>query len=407
MKTGLKYFLFCFSALFIFAACKAKPRQQPVAVPVNVVTVLKTDVPFTMQYPAEVRGSLKIQVMAQAAGILKEQLYADGAYVAQGTQMFQIDDAPYKAALDKARGQLGQAEADAARTQKDYSRMSYLHKKNAVSVKDYDDAVSAYNSALADLKTAKAGVNDARINLDYTKVFAPISGLTSAAVPSVGALVDTSGGGALLTTIVQIDPLFIEFSIPEKDFEILQQGFNAGGIRTDTSSPVPLTVQITSSDGKIYPQTAQIIFVDNSENNQTSGVFTRASLPNPEHSRVLMPGQFININILGAVYKDKLIIPLDAVLNTPGGDTVYAVKEDNTVEARVLNGRAADNFYIADEGLKEGEKVVSGGLIRLKAGEKVSPSLTAFSVPFKLDSENNKMTVPSAVISAVPPEQER
>lgn len=363
------------------AACHKSDADQQAAQPVLAVKVLKEDLPWNIEYPAQVAGSLQIQVRAQVGGILKARLFNEGAYVKQGTQLFQIDPQEYEVALERAEGSLAQAQTDVNRTKRDYERMKKLRADNAVSQKDYDDALSAYEAAQAAVQVAKAGVNDAKINLQYTKVLAPISGITGKEAQSVGSLISPAGNG-LLTTMVQIQPLWVNFSMPSAQFYKLAAGYLDGTITLEEgNSSASVYVEAVTSDGRVYPEKGSIIFFDSTEDVKTSSLAMRAEFPNPSNQRMLMPGQFVRVRLIGAVYKDAVLIPSSAVLSTPTGNLVYIVKEDNTLAAQPVTAQLQDNLYIVSEGLKGGETVVSEGLIKIRPGMKVTAQLKDFTVP--------------------------
>lgn len=389
------------------AGCKDQPsggQAGPVAV--NAVKVLKTDLPWNIEYPAQVAGSLQVSVRAQVGGILESRLFNEGEYVKEGTQLFQINDKEYKAALAKAKGALAQAQAQERSTRREYNRMKTLRADNAVSQKNYDDALSAYEAAQADVQVAEAEVSNAEINLGYTKVTAPISGITGREAQSVGSLISPSGDSGLLTTMVQIDPLWVNFSMPGRQFEKLASGYVSGQIvlgneesakaidpkvyRQVEPSKAPVYVEVVMSNGKIYPEKGKIIFFDSSENTQTSSLAIKAQFANPNNSRLLMPGQFVRVRLVGATYKGAVLIPTSAVLNTPNGMMVYVVDENNAVSPRIVQGELQDNMYIITEGLKGGETVVSGGLIKMKPGMQVAVNLKDFSLPASLAPEGEQ-----------------
>ena len=219
------------AAVLSCSACKGKQAggQMP-AQTVNAIEVVQADLPWDIEYPAQVAGSLQVNVRAQVGGILQSRLFDEGAYVKEGTQLFQIDDKEYKAALERARGSLAQAEAQERSTQREYNRMKKLLADKAVSQKNYDDALSAYETAQANVQVAKAGVTTAKINFDYTKVKAPISGIVGKEAQSVGSLVSPTGESGFLTTMVQTNPLWVNFSMPGSQFAKLASGYMSGQI---------------------------------------------------------------------------------------------------------------------------------------------------------------------------------
>lgn len=384
-------------AAVLVCGCKKKADTGAMPAPVvSAVTVLQQDLPWTIEYPAQVAGSLEIQIRAQVGGILEARLYNEGEYVSAGTQLFQIDDKEYKVALEKAQGALAQAQAEERRTQRTYARMKKLRADNAVSQQDYDNALSAYETSQANVKVAQAGVSDAEINLGYTKVTAPISGIAGKETQSVGSLISPSGESGLLTTMVQIDPLYVNFSMPSRQFEKLASGFMSGQIAIGTdaqkeqlaadqyravaASDAPIYVEALLNNGKLYPEKGKIIFFDSTENAQTSSLAIKAEFANPKKSRILMPGQFVRVRLVGAVYRNAVLIPSSAVLNTSQGMLVYVIDGNDTVVSRPIQAQLQDGMYIVTEGLKAGERVVSEGLIKIRPGQQVQVNLKEFNV---------------------------
>lgn len=391
--------LLCAGVVGLFGCGKEKQTAAPASAVVNAVKVLKADLPWNIEYPAQVAGSLQINIRAQVGGILEARLYNEGEYVKEGTQLFQIDDKEYKVALEKAQGSLAQAQADEKRTRRDYNRMKLLRADNAVSQKDYDDSLSAYEAAKANLKVAQAGVNDAQINLDYTKVTAPISGIAGKEAQSVGSLISPTGETGLLTTMVQINPLWVNFSMPSSQFAKLARGYMSGQIvlgdgdpqkadpenyRRAAAEEAPMYVEAVLSNGNTYAEKGKIIFFDSSENTQTSSLAIKAEFPNPKNSRQLMPGQFVRVRLVGATYKNAVMIPTSAVLNSPQGLMVYVVQAGNTLRPQIVQGELQNDLYIITEGLQGGETVVSGGLIKVKPGQHVQATLQEFALPENL-----------------------
>ena len=391
------------TALFV-CGCGKKAETGAMPAPVvSAVTVLQQDLPWDIEYPAQVAGSLDIQIRAQVGGILEARLYNEGEYVAEGTQLFQINDKEYKVALEKAQGALAQAQAEERRTQRTYKRMKALRAENAVSQQDYDNALSAYDTAKANVQVAQAGVSNAQINLDYTKVTAPISGIAGKEAQSVGSLISPAGESGLLTTMVQIDPLYVNFSMPSRQFEKLAAGFMSGQISIGTedqkdklkadqyrsvrAEDAPIYVEAVLPNGKIYPQRGKIIFFDSSENAQTSSLAIKAEFANPKNSRALMPGQFVRVHLVGAVYKNAILIPSSSVLNSAQGMLAYVVDANNTVVARPIQAQLQDDMYIVTDGLKAGERVLSEGLIKVRAGQQVQVQMKDFKVPTKQAAE--------------------
>jgi membrane fusion protein (multidrug efflux system) len=386
--------------LLFSAGCKKKTAEAsaPASV-VNAVTVLQQDLPWTIEYPAQVAGSLDIQIRAQVGGILEARLYNEGEYVEAGTQLFQIDDKEYKVALEKAKGALAQAIAQEKQTKRTYARMKSLRADNAISQQDYDNALSSYEAAQANVQVAKAGVSNAEINLGYTKVTAPISGIAGKESQSVGSLVSAAGESGLLTTMVQINPLYVNFSMPSRQFEQLAAGFMSGQITIGTDEQqealsaenyrkvgaenAPIYVEAVLANGRVYPERGKIVFFDSSENAQTSSLAIKAEFPNPKNNRLLMPGQFVRVHLVGATYKNAILIPSSAVLNTQNGMIAYVIDENDSLVSRPIQAHLQNDMYIVTDGLKAGERVVSGGLAKVRAGQHVQVQMKEFSIPAK------------------------
>lgn len=388
--------VFCLAILAV-CACKKHEAAAPAASVVSAVKAIQQDLPWNIEYPAQVAGSLEIQIRAQVGGILESRLYNEGEFVTEGTQLFQIDDSEYKVALQKAQGSLAQAQAEEKRTYRTFNRMKTLRASNAVSQQDYDNALSAYETAQANVKVAQAAVEGAQINLGYTKVTAPISGIVGQAVPSVGSLISPQGESGYLTNMVQINPLYVKFSMPGSQFNQLSQGFMSGQIAFGNMQPgkkegaqeyrdkdvndVAIYVEAVMPNGEIYPQRGKIIFFDSSENAQTSSIAMKAEFANPNNSRLLMPGQFVRVHLVGATFKNAILIPSSAVLHTAKELLVYVVDANNAVEARPIEADLQDDMYVVTKGLKAGEMVISEGLSRIRPGQTVQVQLQDFEVP--------------------------
>ena len=382
------------AALFASGCKKAETSGALPAPVVNAITVVQKDLPWDIEYPAQVAGSLEIQIRAQVGGILQARLYNEGEYVAEGTQLFQIDDKEYKVALEKAQGTLAQAQAEERRTKRTYARMKRLRADNAVSQQDYDNALSAYETAQANVKVAQAGVSDAEINLGYTKVTAPICGIAGKEAQSVGSLISPAGESGLLTTMVQINPLYVNFSMPSRQFEKLSAGFVSGQIsigteeqqdklaadqyRRTAAADAPLYVEVLLNNGKIYPEKGKIVFFDSTENTQTSSLAMKAEFANPKNSRALMPGQFVRVRLVGATYRNAILIPSSAVLNTAQGMLAYVIDANDTVTSRPIQAQLQDDMYIVTDGLKAGDRIVSEGLIKIRPGQQVQVQMRPF-----------------------------
>ena len=381
MLKKLSFVLSLFLMVTAFVGCSKKQGQEmPKQIPlVNATKAITLDIPWDQEYPAQVAGSLEVEVRAQVGGILKERLYNEGQFVEKDTVLFTIDPQEYQIALERAQASLEQVNTQVQKAQRDFYRMKELIKDNAVSQKDYDDSLSAYERTQADYKAAKAVVDDAKRNLGYAKVKAPIAGIARKENHSVGSLISLMGDDSLLTTMVQINPLHINFSIPGKQLAQLKDGVEQD--RLSLNDDVVVDVLIGN---KVYPYSGKIIFFDSAEDVQTSAYSVKVEIENPEDRRGdLNPGQFVKVRIKGIVFKNAVLIPQNALIESPNGSIVYVVNtsSNNVVEAVPVSAQIRDSIAVVYDGLKGDETVISGGSLKVAPGIPVKIELKNIDLP--------------------------
>lgn len=370
-KTSTPVFLWVFFLVVTLSSCEKKKdeakRQPPI---VAVAKVVKQDLPINLESQAKVVGSLDVRIYAQVGGVIKKRLFKEGEYVEKGTQLFEIEPDIYKANLDKAEGVLLQAESDLKKISKDYKRISALYKKDAVSVRTLDEITSAHEKAVANVKIAKATRDAALVNYNYTKVYAPISGVVRKEVQSVGNLV-APGQAGLLTSMVQIDPLHVEFAIPGEVWSsVITKSLNGSVHLPDNSE---YEVEIVLSDGTVYPKLGKIIFIDSSEDLMTGSVSMKAEVKNGKDEKSLMPGQFVKARLLGVKYVGALIIPSKSLIQTEKAAIVYKVESGNIVKPTPVKVIDYVGDSVVINGLKEGDVVVSDGIVKARPGQPITP----------------------------------
>lgn len=337
---------------------------------VVVKTLTSSDIPLNLEYVGQVTGSREVQVRARVGGILLRRAYEEGAKVRQGDLLFEIDPEPFKAALEQAKGALGQSEARLSSAKRDLERMRTLRKADVISQKDIDDAQTEFEAASADVRTAQAKVREAGINLSYTKVEAPITGITSKETKSEGSLIGNTADSSLLTTVNRIDPVYVNFSIPGTESQKFRKDRAEGRIVFTTGTD--FDVRLILSDGTEYPHAGHINFMDTQVDAQTGVVKARAELPNPAGE--ILPGQFVRAKLLGAVLKQSMTVPQGAVLRTQQGPMVWVVNGQNVVEPRpVTLGSTLGNDYLLEGGVNPGERVIVEGVIKVRPGAPVRP----------------------------------
>lgn len=361
-----------FAVLFVLTAAEGALAQQPPGMPPPAVTVVEVkagEVPLTFEYAARVEASRTVQVRAQAGGILLKRNFTEGAKVEAGDVLFEIDPRPYAAQLAKAQAQLQQADAQLAQATRDAERYVQLAQTGAGTTKARDDALSAKELAAAAVAVAKADVESAELNLGYTKVTAPIGGITSQEQVPEGSLIGTSGEASLLTTITQLDPAHVIFSASESEIVGGRALLEAQGA-WDNAGKV-LSVEIMFGDGTVYPQKGVIDFASAGLDPDTGTMRLRATVPNPEGR--LLPGQFVRAVIHGFVADNAIVVPHAAVSQGPQGQFVYTVDSGGNAEVRPVQlGREVAGGWIVESGLKPGDRLITEGIIKVRPGAPVS-----------------------------------
>lgn len=350
----------------LLTACGKQEQQHAMPPPeVAVQKVEQNPVPLDLTYTARTVGSREVEVRARVGGILIKRRYQEGGSVKQGQPMFLIDPEPVRARLSSARAEVAVAKArfEEARRQRD--RVLPLFEQNAVSQSRRDEVVSGYEVAQANLEAAESSLRMAQLDLEYTDVRAPISGLTSREVLSEGSLVGTEQSTSLLTKIVQVDPLYVEFSVPESEAALIRANLAPANRQS------PPRVKLLLESGQEYPETAKVDFIDNAVDLNSGTVRVRAVLSNPEAQ--LIPGQFIRARVEGVMLSNVVSVPRKAVMSSPQGPFVWVVNGEEKVEFRPVHlGRTMGNNIVVTDGLAPGDRYIVEGVLKVQPGIQVS-----------------------------------
>ena len=346
--------------------------------PVPVVEVKTEQLELTYEYPAQIAGLREVEIRARVAGIIERRMFEEGGRVKKGQSLYRLDNAPYQTALARALADENAAKVRAAQADRDYKRVMPLAESKAVSQSELDGAQSAFEVAKADVLVANAAVRAARLNLEYARVESPVNGFASRSLYSEGSFV--SGPSELLTTVTQIDQVYVNFGIPEKDHEQLRKGMASGTVSLANGD---LVLEVLGADGKPMDFKAKLGFQDNRVNPATGTVDARAVLANPKE--VLSPGQFVRVRLSGAIQKDAVLLPQRAVLESPdGGKIVMTVSPENTVAPRPVQvAQWKGDQWVVTEGLKAGDKVITDGFMKAPPGTPVKPVIAGVNVEQK------------------------
>ena len=351
-------------------AAQAKPPE------VGVVTVELQNVPIVSDLPGRLEASRVAQVRARAAGILLKRVFKEGSDVKAGQVLFEIDNSPYKASLQSAQASLAQAQANLVQASSTARRYKPLVEANAISRQDYDTAVANEKAAQAQVAAAKATVTNANINLGYAAVTAPISGRIGRALVTEGALVG-QGDATQLAVIQQINPLYVNVSQSSSELLKMREALANGKLSKDGENAAK--VKVYTEDGREYAHTGRLLFTDLTVDQTTGQVSVRAEVPNPD--QMLLPGMYVRVHLEQAQVLDAAVIPQQAVTRNDKGNFVMIVADDGSVAPRPVQiSQSQGANWIVTSGLKNGEKVMVDGLIKVGMGaKKVTP------VPFKAD----------------------
>jgi membrane fusion protein (multidrug efflux system) len=350
--------------LFASLASALQAADAPPAPEVLVETVKVEALPLEFEYSARTAGYREVQVRAQVSGILQERTYLEGSQVKQGQVMFRIDPRTYQAALSRAKGALAQEQARYRQTERDLKRIRELQKKGFASESELDNAISNFEQSKANIQAAEAEVQSKQIDLDYTTVKAPISGITSKETVSEGSLMVAGDPNAsLLSNITQLDPIYVNFAAPDSDVESVRSGLQNGSLVLPEDGL--MRVQITLGDGSSYPLEGKVNFTDSLVDRGTGTVSARAVVPNPEQT--LLPGQFVRVQVKGLSMPNAMTLPERAIAQGPGGTFVYVVDAGGVARRRqVTTGHTAKGRWVIISGISAGERVIVEGLPKVR-----------------------------------------
>ncbi|WP_287189160.1 efflux RND transporter periplasmic adaptor subunit [Paraburkholderia sp.] len=351
----------------MFALCAAchKPATLPApgAIEVTVMQVTQRDTPVDFEFTAQTQSSREVEIRARVDGFLDKRVYTEGQLVHAGQTLFLMDPKPFEAVLQTAKGELAQQQARLGVTKANLARVIPLAAQNAVSKKDLDDATGNEKQAEAAVIAAQGQVQTAQLNLSYTTIKSPLTGLTSFARQQDGSYVTAAATG-LLTYVYQLDPMWVNFSLSENELLKYRDETSKGLLRFPPNNDFEVTVIL--ADGTEFPDRGHINFTNPAFSTQTGTFLVRASFANPRGT--LRPGQFVRARVSGATRPNAILVPQRAVLQGAKSHFVWVVDSDSKAHQRVVEvGEWHGDDWFISQGLRPGEKVVVDGAIRVAA----------------------------------------
>jgi membrane fusion protein (multidrug efflux system) len=363
-------------ALVLLAGCgksEPQPPQRPPA-PVSVMTVAPQTIPYTQSFVAQTESSQQVDIVARVSGFLDKIAYQEGDLVKAGQVLFQLDPKPFQAQLQAVRGEWQSQQARLTTASANLDRIKPLAEQNALSQADLDRAQGEFDSAKAAVFSAQAKVTEAELDLGYTTIRSPVTGLASRSLQRQGAFINSMSESAQLTYVAAVDPIWVNFSISQNQIASYRDLVTKGQVVPPPGNQY--TVELALGGGQVYPQTGAINFADPSFSQDTGSFLVRAVIPNP--NRNLRPGMFVTANVKGAMRPDAIVVPQLAVQQGPKGHLVYVVNQTGVAELRpvLVGDYYGENDIVIVGGLQAGERVIVEGMLKVVPGQPVQIAQT-------------------------------
>ena len=381
LRSALCIVIATMATILVVAATSCKKPAAPAAsnapppIPtVMVATVVQKDVPTYEEAVGTTVGFVNADILPKVSGYLLKQDYQDGSRVHAGQLLFEIDDRPYQAARNQALGNLAQAQARTKQNQLTLARFTKLYKQAVIPAQTFDDMTQTTHASAGEVQADEAAVQNAKLNLQWCKVYSPIEGVAGIAQAQVGDLVGTS---TLLTTVSQVDPIKVSFPISEKLYLHFAGQLNASKDTIARSSP---PIELILDNGSVYSYPGHLYAVNRQVDVQTGAIMMQAIFPDPEN--ILRPGMYAKVRAQTDVQHNALLVPQTAVFAIQGQYEVAVVGADNKVTLRpVTPGIKTGSLWVIDGGLKPGERVVADGTQKVQEGMEVRPVLVTEQAP--------------------------
>ena len=365
MRNLMGVLFICFLLVIVEGCSASKAAPDPAPNIVEVATVVQQDTPIYSEWVAVLDGYVNAQIQPHVSGYIIKQNYKEGSVVGKGDVLFEIDPRSFKASLDQAKAQLAQAEAQFGKASLDVQRDTPLAQARAIAQSQLDTEIQAKLGAQAVVQAAKANVEQAELNIEWTRVTSLVSGIAGSAQVQIGNLV---GPSSVLTSVSQVDPIKAYFTVSEQQFTDFHRRFPTQASVDEQRRRIPL--QLMLADGSVYEHTGTIYFADREVNPATGTIRIAGVFPNPNN--LLRPGGYGRVRASVKTQNSALLVPQRAVIELQGSQQVAVVGADNKVSIRPVKvGERVGNLWIVTEGLKSGERVVVEGLQKVRDGAPV------------------------------------
>jgi membrane fusion protein (multidrug efflux system) len=362
--------------LFLLVCSCSQKEEQPAQAPPPQVTVVVTqakDVPIYQEFVGQIYGFKDIAIRARVEGFLEGIHFEEGARVEKGDLLYILESQPFEADVAAKMSRVAEAKTMLAKAKSDLDRIEPLAKEKAVSESDLDGAVARYEASIESVKAAEANLKASKIQLGYTKIYSPITGIIGKTKAKVGDFVGRSPNPVILNTVSRIDTVLVEFFITEKQYLQLARRFKSEVELADKKNRKE-DLELILADGSVYGYKGKPEFIDRNVDPTTGAMLVQASFPNPQE--LLRPGQYAKVKALVTVVKDGILVPQRCVMELQGTYRVYVVGDGDKIEIRnVKTGPKIKQFWLITEGLKPGERIVYEGLQRVKEGAVVKSTV--------------------------------
>ncbi len=370
----LKNIILLFSSSLILVSCGSDEQSKPFVPEIPVYKITAEDVPIYQEFVGQVYGLKDISIRARVEGFLEGIFFDEGRGVKKGQLLYKIESQQYEAEVAAKLSSLAEAKTLLVNAESELNRIRPLAEINAVSQSDLDAAVARFEASEASVEAAEANLKASQIQLSYTRIYSPITGIIGKTKAKVGDFVGREPNPVILNVVSRIDVILVEFFITESQYLIFAREVNKNKELEEVEREEPY-LELILSDGSIHNHKGIVEFIDRDVDPTTGSILLQASFPNPEY--LIRPGQFARINASVRTIKNGILIPQRSVMEMQGIHNVYVINNENKVELRRIKvGPTIDSFWLVDEGLNNGEKVVYEGLQKVKPGMTVNPVLT-------------------------------